>query len=379
MKKFGFFLLVIIFTLSLSNSQTWSPPIRLTWNSGISDYPCIAAVLGGGIHVVWEDDTPGNIEIFYKRGSFGGASWFALKRLTWSTYESKNPSIAVDSTNKIHVVWHDKISANLEIVYKSSTNGGGTWSGMTRLTWSVGQSREPSIAVDSSNRIHVVWRDDSPGEYDIFYKRSTDGGTSWSAPKRLSWNAGGSYNPSIATSGNRVHVVWWDVSPGDSEIFYKRSTDGGITWSGFTRLTWMALNSIGPSIATDSGNGVHVVWFDSSPGSFEILYKNSIDGGSSWSGRKRLTWSVGGSFNPAIALDSGNDIHVVWEADTAGFRQIYYKNSTDSGNTWSGPTRLTWTANHSYDPSIATSGTQVQVVWCDKGSGNNEIYFKIRN
>ena len=48
------------------SAQTWSALTRLCWNSGESVLPRIAVDSGSGVHVIWEDDTPGNGEIFYK-------------------------------------------------------------------------------------------------------------------------------------------------------------------------------------------------------------------------------------------------------------------------------------------------------------------------
>ena len=54
-------------------------------------------------------------------------------------------------------------------------------------------SASPAIAV-SGNNVHVVWDDNTPGNFDILYKRSTDGGASFTEPiKNLSGNAGTSF------------------------------------------------------------------------------------------------------------------------------------------------------------------------------------------
>lgn len=47
------------------------------------------------------------------------------------------------------------------------------WSAAKRLTYSSGYSSVPAIATDSSNNLHVVWYDNNPGNYEIFYKKGT--------------------------------------------------------------------------------------------------------------------------------------------------------------------------------------------------------------
>jgi hypothetical protein len=47
----------------------WTPAKRLTWTSGRSNSPAIAADSSDDLHVVWSDNTPGNFEIYYKKGN----------------------------------------------------------------------------------------------------------------------------------------------------------------------------------------------------------------------------------------------------------------------------------------------------------------------
>ena len=113
------------------------------------------------------------------------------------------------------------------------------WSAVRRITWTSGGSYYPALAIDASGYLHVVWHDDTPGNYQIYYKRSTDGGTTWSANQRLTWTSNDSITPDIAVDPpGRVHVVWHDYTPGNAEIYYKRSTDGGASWLPSQRLTW---------------------------------------------------------------------------------------------------------------------------------------------
>ncbi len=164
----------------------------------------------------------------------------------------------------------------MEIYYKRSTDAGVNWGADTRLTNNIAYSEFPSVAV-SGSVVHVVWNDNRDGNSEIYYKRSTDGGISWGADTRLTNNSAISEYPSVAVSGSVVHVVWQDNRDGNYEIYYKRSTDAGISWGADTRLTNNTAFSWYPSVAV-SGSVVHVVWKDNRDGNWEIYYKRNPTG-----------------------------------------------------------------------------------------------------
>jgi len=90
------------------------------------------------------------------------------------------------------------------------------WTPAKRMTWNSGASVWPEIAVDSSGNVHVVWQDDTPtpGKGEIYCRKSTDGGSTWTPSQRITWNSGTSYRPAIAVdSTGNVHVVWEDDTP----------------------------------------------------------------------------------------------------------------------------------------------------------------------
>jgi hypothetical protein len=76
----------------------------------------------------------------------------------------------------------------------------------------------------SGNNVYVTWTDDTPGNPEIFFKRSTDRGHDFDGTKNLSNNGGESLHSQIAVSGNNVYVVWEDNTPGNFDIFFRRGT-----------------------------------------------------------------------------------------------------------------------------------------------------------
>jgi hypothetical protein len=380
MKRMGIMILAIGLCLFAQVAQAdWTTAKRLTWTSGQSAAPVVAVDFSGNLHIVWYDDTPGNYEIYYKKSADGGVTWTSVQRLTWTSGQSAYPAIAVAFSSMLHVVWGDNTPGNTEIYYKRSTDGGTTWTSAQRLTWT-SSSGYQAIAVDSSGNLHMVWESwvsAGGGRNEIYYKRSTDGGTTWTSAQRLTWTSSSIY-PAIAidSSGN-LHVVWMDNTPGNYEIYYKKSADGGATWTSAQRLTWTLGDSWYPAIAVDSSGNLHVVYRGNTPGNYEIYYKKSADGGATWTSAQRLTWTSGNSWHPAIAVDSSGNLHVVWDDYTPGNYEIYYKKGTNGGATWTSAQRLTVSSGSSIIPDIAVdSSGNLHIVWYDDTPGNLEIYYK---
>ena len=132
----------------------------------------------------------------------------------------------------------------------------------------------------SGSNVHVVWDDSPPGNQDILYRRSLDNGSTFpNVIKNLSGNVGFSSTPDIAVSGSTIHVVWPDDTPGNLEILYRRSLDNGST---FPNVIKNLSSNTGDSFKFSdavSGNSVYVVWNDDTPVSTQILYRTSADNG----------------------------------------------------------------------------------------------------
>ncbi|MHB8084991.1 MAG: exo-alpha-sialidase, partial [Dehalococcoidia bacterium] len=277
------------------------------------------------------------------------ADWGTDTRLSMGTNLADSPDVAV-SGDSVHAVWNDNRDGNLEIYYKRSNDGGQTWGTDNRLTNDPANSTEPVVAASGSN-IHVTWKDDRDGYDQVYYKRSADGGQTWTSDARISPGTGTSDGePAIAVSGMTVYIVWQGNRNGFWAIYYKRSADGGQTWSNEAKLSTGALNSVYPDVAV-SNNDINVVWEDDRDGNFEIYAKFSHDEGQTWGNDARLTFNPAFSMFPAIEAP-GNYVHVAWVDSRDGANQIYYKHSTDGGQTWGVDTRIS-TGTAGISPAVA--------------------------
>ena len=364
----------------------WLPDVRLTFDPAFSSTPfsdsrCIAiGSTGAGevLHLVFFEERDGNREIYYKRSTNGGTSWSPDLRLTNNAAISHFPSIAASGA-VVHVVWEEYRDGNAEIYYKRSSDAGVSWGADSRLTNNSAHSLSPSVAV-AGDLVHLTWYDLRDGNSEVYYKRSDDGGLNWGIDTRLTNNPASSTVPAIAVSGTIIHIAWEEYRHGSPEIYYKRSTDGGIAWGIDTRLTNNSANSFSPSIAA-SGSDVSIAWFDQRDGNLEIYHKHSVDDGLNWGADKRVTTNTAVSNYPSVSV-SGSNVHLVWFDERDGGTEIYYNHSTDSGTTWATDFRLTSDSARSTDPCVAVSGSTVHVLWTDARdngptyNGNYEIYYK---
>jgi hypothetical protein len=304
------------------------------------------------------------------------AQWEPDVRLTYDGHASQNYSHQgiASSGDTVHVVWFDDRNENQEIYYKRSTDRGLTWGEDVRLTNNYYNSWYVSIAV-SGSIVHVLWSVDVLiGNYETFYKRSLDGGSTWGFDNQLTFTPGITSGNCISVSGSKVHVVYYDNCDGWWEVYYKQSADGGSTWKPDVRLTYDPAVS-GNTAVCAAGSLVHVVWEEQRDGNREIYYKRSGDEGMTWGEDTRITDNDSLSRLPCVGA-SGQETYIIWQDYRDGDFEIYFKHSPDEGLTWEEDTRLTDYPGYSIFPNLTVSGTGLCVVWADDRDGNPEIYYK---
>jgi hypothetical protein len=358
-------------------SITWDDDIQITANGAESVYPTLG-INGSTIHLAWVDQRDGgeNREIYYNRSTDNGTTWQASDtRISNDPLYSIKADFAVNG-DMVHLFWRDNRDGNFEEYLIQSTDGGVSWGPETRLTNDSGYSGCP-FPVVSGDVINLFWRDNRLGTFKIYHKRSINAGANWSQDTLLTPDGIQAEFPFPAVFGDTIHVVWRDCRDGNAEIYYKRSTDGGVNWTADQRLTNDPGESEHPKIVVQ-GNNLHVVWRDNRTGTYEVFYKRSIDGGQTWSGDTRLTSNSGQSLWPLLAV-SDDLLHLLWCDDRDGSQALYYTYSSDRGANWEVETKL----SQCIAPldlmgahPMMVADPYIHVVFNDNRTGENEIYYK---
>jgi len=128
--------------------------------------------------------------------------------------------------------------------------------------------------------VYVVWQEGSTA--DIFFNATSNNGTTFiTGTKNLSSDSEDSDSVKITGIGDKIYVVWRNDTTIDN-VHIAVSTDGGSIFAN-TNLSDDGVNSIEPRVAA-VGNNVYVVWQNTtSAGNQDIVFRNSTDSGSTFS------------------------------------------------------------------------------------------------
>jgi hypothetical protein len=313
--------------------------------------------------------------LFLIQFSLSAQGWHPVVTLVSTGFDARYPDITVFENN-IHVVWEDyRDVSTRQVYYKRSTDSGLNWNPGERLSINPDNSVKPIIAV-AQNNVHVVWqdhRDHGGAGGDIYYRRSTNNGDWFEPTVRLTNFVSFKYYYDIDAFEDNIHIVWGDDRNG-GDIYYISSTDNGLTWSPEFLLTNPTSLDINPKIST-SGNNVFIVWDSQRGGTHEVYFRRSTDNGNTWDPEEKLTSSNINAFNCDIT-SFDNNIHITWEDHRTGpSGEIFYIRSINFGADWSAETRLTFNAVNIKSPYIASFQEKVHLIWPDKRNPELEVFY----
>ena len=316
----------VYFVWSSDNGATFSAPENLSDTPGNSTEPQIATY-GNSTYVVWQDDTNGNNEVYLKISPAGKSAFGRIFNLSRNDGNSSEPQIATYG-NSTYVVWKDDTDGNNEIYFRISPAGKSDFSRIFNLSRNDGNSSEPQIAT-YGNSTYAVWKDDTDGNNEVYFKISPAGKSAFGRIFNLSRNDGNSSEPQIATYGNSTYVVWKDDTDGNNEVYFKISPAGKSAFGRIFNLSRNDGNSSEPQITT-YGNSTYVVWKDDTDGNNEVYFKISPAGKSAFGRIFNLSRNDGNSSEPQIAT-YGNSTYVVWKDDTTGTKELLSTALTKNG------------------------------------------------
>jgi hypothetical protein len=192
--------------------------------------------------------------IFRTYSDNGGLNWSTAATIASSRNNLQGSQPVFLPDGKLAVVyWNFDAPERIEVVV---SNDGGTTFGGPRIVTNVTRYTPPNIRSgvflpaatgDRTNQnLYVVYQGIKAGAPRILFTKSTNSGTTWSAPVAISNNPTntGVFNPAIAASPDdqRLTAAFYDrrnnpASTTRVDMYFAQSFDGGATWEPNLRLT----------------------------------------------------------------------------------------------------------------------------------------------
>ena len=142
--------------------------------------------------------------------------------------------------------------------------------------------------------VYLVWRSDRSGTSQIYFDKSTNGGTTWGPDEAISDNpAAAAVMPALALGQDgTIYVSWTDWRDGNRHIYFAKSTNGGGSFGGNVRVCneheeYQAYSSI----AVSNSGKIFIAWEDgrnSATQKLDVYCARSDDGGNSFLSNVRV-------------------------------------------------------------------------------------------
>ncbi|MCB0036963.1 MAG: exo-alpha-sialidase [Anaerolineales bacterium] len=215
-------------------NSDWSVPREISLGT-LGDRPVLQRAPNGDLMAVynkWVGNTQdGRYEPYYTIRKNGSTTWSAPALINYqpNTSTGKTVYFIFDSASNAHAVWVEDQGSPLtsRVRYANKTPNGAWTNGNTLYTddFGIAPIEQARIAAAPNGNLYVVWDTFE----NVYYKRSTNGGTSWSA-ETIVQPGGGRLPAMVADANSNIHIAWEQQSTaGQFVISYARIANGSTT------------------------------------------------------------------------------------------------------------------------------------------------------
>ena len=180
-----------------------------------------------------------------------------------------------------------------------------------------------------------------------------------------------SINPQFSVSDNTIYAVWIsNLNSKNSEVLFKKVYNNSMSFSPTANIS----NTTGISNLvklSSTEDNVYIIWEDKQADKWQLLFSKSDNKGIKFGTVTHLSNDTGNVHLHDLS-SAGNNVFVSWAANeniSSSNKEIYFRKSNDSGDSFSDVLNLSNDNDDSLDPHmiINQNGSIIYIVWtkCD--------------
>jgi BNR repeat-like domain len=312
-------------------------------------------------------------------------SWGPIRPIAADDQGIAWPGSTVAFSGGVAVAYRHIVAGEYGSYIRMSADGGTTWTAPTQLSAVGTLSSRPALAA-AGNTIDAVFTQstDDGATSRVVYRTSANGGTTWSSRIALSPTGTQAGFPTVARFGSQVVVAWTNAVTG--KVGVRTSDTGGATFNPRTDLA-MTTNqpfvdvgdvSLEAWATVGYSEGIINLAFRTSDSTLKL--RRSEDNGGSWTPALALAHNVDGA-KPSMAEHSGT-VFIAYTVDPTSTSNghVMYRRSTNTGRSWSAPAAF---SSGSEPPSGAPVVSWRSSRWTmafsrcmDDGCSETQVYFR---
>lgn len=267
------------FARSVDGGRTFSAPLTVNDDGLATGHRFDAISLGvrGEVLLAWVDKRDleaakakgagyDGAAVYYATSADGGKMFARNVKLRDNACECCRLALARDPKGRAVLLYRDILPGGIRD-HSLAVLGQGAPARATFDDWKINACPHhgPSLAVAADGTYHLAWfTAEGKAGGGLFYARSSDGGRSYGAPRKLAPPSGASH-PYLLAHGRTVHVVWKESRGDGSVVRETRSSDGGATWTQTRDAATTSGRADHPLLAADARQ-TYLSWFTDADG-----------------------------------------------------------------------------------------------------------------
>lgn len=220
--------------------------------------------------------------------------------------------------NQLSIVYIDYLENHFVLREVVSTDGGLTFTKPRTIVKSGNRVLAMPQLFFSGDRFVLFYLEGAgDSRFGIRFTSRKDGEDDWRPPRSVGGLTSGQgvlghFFPAISVRGGRLDIVFQKKSRrfnGTDELFHFYSTNNGSSFSSPRRVTSNDFNDFAPSLIR-RGDNLYLAYQANKSVIWDIFFQRYWDG--DWSEPEALTNGRSQSYHPAVYMDEKRGIHVAW-------------------------------------------------------------------